>query len=83
MPQHPYGGAYYALRAIAARSPDQSVDDMYEERQWQAGQLPDHLRAESWTASWLKKAGGASGYQFARAPASEPLGRQLHEEQHT
>lgn len=46
VPQHAYGGAYYALRAVAARSPDQDVQDVFEERDWQAAQLPDHLRLE-------------------------------------
>lgn len=46
VPQHAYGGAYYALRAIAARSSDGDVDDAFAEREWQAAQLPSHLRAE-------------------------------------
>jgi hypothetical protein len=44
--QHAYGGAYYALRAIAARSSDGNADDAFAEREWQAAQLPNHLRAE-------------------------------------
>lgn len=46
VPQHAYGGAYYALRAIAARSSDQDAHDAFAERAWQAAQLPDPLRAE-------------------------------------
>jgi hypothetical protein len=46
VPQHAYGGAYYALRAIAARSSDRNTRDASNEREWQAAQLPDHLRAE-------------------------------------
>jgi hypothetical protein len=46
VPQHAYGGAYYALRAVAARSPDRDLCDAFAERAWQATQLPDHLRAE-------------------------------------
>jgi proline racemase len=41
-----YGGAYYALRAIAARPSDRNTHDAWDERAWQAAQLPDHLRTE-------------------------------------
>jgi len=44
VPQHAYGGAYYALLALAARSSDQDAHDAWDERAWQAAQLPDHLR---------------------------------------
>jgi len=44
--QHAYGGAYYALRALAARSSDRDPHDVFDERAWQAAQLPDHLRTE-------------------------------------
>ncbi|KQY07015.1 hypothetical protein ASD37_13005 [Mycobacterium sp. Root135] len=47
VPQHAYGGAYYALRAIAARSPAQNPQAAWDEHSWQAAQLPDHLRAET------------------------------------
>jgi hypothetical protein len=46
VPQHAYGGAYYALRAIAARSSHGKAYDVHRERQWQATRLPDHLRTE-------------------------------------
>lgn len=46
VPQHAFGGAYYALRAIAARSPDRNPHDVGDERAWQAAQLPDHLRTD-------------------------------------
>lgn len=46
VPQHAYGGAYYALRALAARSSDRNARDPWDERTWQAAQLPDHLRTE-------------------------------------
>lgn len=42
VPQHAYGGAYYALRAVAARQ----AQDVHRERAWQAAQLPSHLRTE-------------------------------------
>jgi hypothetical protein len=42
VPQHAYGGAYYALRAVAARQ----AQDVHQERAWQSAQLPSHLRRE-------------------------------------
>jgi hypothetical protein len=47
VPQHAYGGAYYALRAIAAQHPTQQLEHVNLEREWQAGQLSTHLRAET------------------------------------
>lgn len=46
--QHAYGGAYYALRAVAARPADREVvqRDVGEERAWQSDRLPAHLRNE-------------------------------------
>lgn len=39
--------AYYALRAIAALYPSQQMEHVNLEREWQAGQLSTHLRAET------------------------------------
>jgi len=44
--QHAYGGAYYALKAIAAADRRGQVANVERERHWQAAQLPDHLRDE-------------------------------------
>ncbi|RYE38948.1 MAG: hypothetical protein EOP21_11385 [Hyphomicrobiales bacterium] len=46
VPQHAYGGAYYALKAIIADRPDFAEQSVYDERAWQSAQLPDHLRDE-------------------------------------
>jgi hypothetical protein len=46
VPQHAYGGAYYALKAIAASDPANVETHLAHEREWQAGQLPEHLREE-------------------------------------
>lgn len=46
VPQHAYGGAYYALKAIAANNPDNALTKVYEEFAWQSQHLPEHLRAE-------------------------------------
>ena len=46
VPQHAYGGAYYALRAVAARNPEQQTHHIDRERLWQSSALPPHLRAE-------------------------------------
>ena len=44
--QHAYGGAYYALKAIAAADPDNAEINIERERRWQAEALPEHLREE-------------------------------------
>lgn len=46
--QHAYGGAYYALRAVAAQPADREVvqRDVGQERAWQFERLPAHLRNE-------------------------------------
>ncbi|WP_426130430.1 putative immunity protein [Pararhizobium sp. PWRC1-1] len=49
VPQHAYGGAYYALRAIIADRPEAAEQFAYDERAWQSAQLPDHLREEIMT----------------------------------
>ena len=42
VPQHAYGAAYYALKAVAAADPA----DVAREREWQAERLPEGLREE-------------------------------------
>lgn len=44
--QHAYGGAYYALKAIAAKDPTNAQARVEEERNWQAEHLPEKLRQE-------------------------------------
>ena len=46
VPQHAYGGGYYALMAIAAANPSRAAAAVECERRWQAAQLPEPLRAE-------------------------------------
>jgi hypothetical protein len=41
VPQHAYGAAYYALKAVAAAG-----GDVAGEREWQSGRLPEELREE-------------------------------------
>ena len=42
VPQHAYGAAYYALKAVAAANPA----EVTREREWQAAWLPEGLREE-------------------------------------
>jgi len=42
VPQHAYGAAYYALKAVAAANPA----NVAREREWQAARLPEGLREE-------------------------------------
>lgn len=46
VPQHAYGAAYYALKAVAAGDPANAVDNVAREREWQSGCLPEGLREE-------------------------------------
>ncbi len=46
VPQHAYGAAYYALKAVAAADPAGAAAKAAAEREWQAGRLPVGLREE-------------------------------------
>lgn len=47
VPQHAFGGAYYALKAIAAADPAHDAEvKVVEERNWQARHIPTKLRQE-------------------------------------
>lgn len=46
VPQHAYGAAYYALKAIAAADPANAEVHAIREREWQSRHLPGHLRQE-------------------------------------
>jgi hypothetical protein len=45
VPQHAFGGAYYALKAVAAADPANEVK-IAEEIDWQSRRLPENLRRE-------------------------------------
>lgn len=44
VPQHAYGAAYYALKAIAAADPENAEVKIAREWNWQSRHLPNHLR---------------------------------------
>ena len=46
VPQHAFGGAYYALKAIAAADPDHADVKVAKEHDWQARHIPARLRQE-------------------------------------
>ena len=46
VPQHAFGGAYYALKAIAA-DPAHAEAKVADEQNWQAQQMPAKLRQEA------------------------------------
>ena len=46
VPQHAFGGAYYALKAVAAADPANAMGNVAREREWQAERLPERLREE-------------------------------------
>jgi hypothetical protein len=46
VPQHAYGSAYYALKAVATAYPANAEVETAKERNWQSWRLPDNLREE-------------------------------------
>ncbi len=46
VPQHAYGSAYYALKAIAAIDPATAEVKVAKERSWQSRRIPENLREE-------------------------------------
>jgi hypothetical protein len=46
VPQHAFGGAHYALKAIAAADPAQAEARVAKEQNWQVRRIPAHLREE-------------------------------------
>jgi hypothetical protein len=46
VPQHAFGGAYYALKAIAVADPAHAEVEVAKERNWQARHIPAKLRQE-------------------------------------
>lgn len=46
VPQHAYGGAYYALKALIASDPVNAYELVSGEMDWQAERLSDRLRPE-------------------------------------
>jgi hypothetical protein len=57
VPQHAYGGAYYALKAIAAVDPVNAEMKIAEERSWQSRGLPENLREEIMNRIIIQKKG--------------------------
>jgi hypothetical protein len=46
VPQHAFGGAYYALKAVAATDPDHAEAKVAKEQDWQARHIAASLREE-------------------------------------
>jgi hypothetical protein len=57
VPQHAYGSAYYALKAVAAADPDHAEAKITRERTWQSRRLPEHLRDEILSRIIVEKRG--------------------------
>jgi len=57
VPQHAFGAAYYALKAIAAMDPDHAEGKIVEEQNWQSGHLPENLRQEISSKILVQKSG--------------------------
>ncbi len=59
VPQHAYGAAYYALKAIAAADPANAEETCTAERRRQARRLREHLREEIMSRILIQKRGRA------------------------
>ena len=46
VPQHAFGAAYYALKAIVAADPDHAGSNVVKELDWQSRRVPQNLREE-------------------------------------
>ncbi len=46
VPQHAFGGAYYALKAVAASDPANAEANVAREWEWEVGRAPENLRDE-------------------------------------
>jgi hypothetical protein len=68
VPQHAYGGAYYALRAIAASTPGDQARWVTEELDWQSTQLPVHLRDEISTRLGIEYVKGSAKITLIKGP---------------
>ena len=55
--QHAYGGAFYALKAVAAMDPANAEVRIAQERSWQSQQLPENLRQEIMERLVIQKKG--------------------------
>jgi hypothetical protein len=57
VPQHAYGGAYYALKAIVAIDPANAEVKIAKEHGWQSRHLPENLRQEVMKRMIIQKKG--------------------------
>jgi len=57
VPQHAYGSAYYALKAVVAIDPANAEVEIAEEHSWQSRHLPKNLRQEVMKRMIIQKKG--------------------------
>ena len=57
VPQHAYGSAYYALKAVEATDPVTAEVRVARERSWQARRLPENLREDMMQRLVIRKKG--------------------------
>ena len=57
VPQHAYGSAYYALKAIGASDPATADVKIAKERNWQSRHIPENLREEIMQRLIIEKKG--------------------------
>ena len=63
VPQHAFGAAYYALKAVAAADPANAEVKIAKERDWQSRRLPRNLRQEFLNRVIVQKADHGGFYQ--------------------
>jgi hypothetical protein len=57
VPQHAYGGAYYALKAVAMSDPNNAEAKIAEELNWITRRLSENLREEILSRIMVQKRG--------------------------
>jgi hypothetical protein len=57
VPQHAFGAAYYALKALVAADPGNAEVKIAKERNWQSRRLPKNLRQEILSKLLIQKYG--------------------------
>ncbi len=68
VPQHAYGSAYYALKAMAANDPADAEDKVAQERGWQSEHIPDALREEVMERIRVQKTGRRMVIKIQKGP---------------
>jgi hypothetical protein len=67
VPQHAFGAAYYALKAVASADSFDSEAKVAEERNWQLQRLPENLRQEVASRIMIQKRADRTFVKFQKS----------------